>query len=83
MPLYRAPIMGRIGPNVFYCQGYSGHGVNVTHLAGQILADAISGTFERFDVFARVKPMVVPGAHALATPLVALGVLYYQLRDRL
>jgi glycine/D-amino acid oxidase-like deaminating enzyme len=83
VPIYRAPIMGRIGRNVFYCQGYSGHGVNVTHLAGQILADAISGTFERFDVFARVEPLLVPGAHVLATPLVALGVLYYKIRDKL
>ena len=83
VPLYRAPIMGRISPNVFYCQGYSGHGVNVTHLAGQILADAIAGTFERFDIFADIEPLVVPGARVLATPMVALGVLYYQVRDRL
>jgi glycine/D-amino acid oxidase-like deaminating enzyme len=83
VPIYRAPIMGRLGSNVYYCQGYSGHGVNVTHLTGQILADAIAGTFERFDLFASVKPLVLPGADALATPLVALGVMYYQLRDRL
>jgi gamma-glutamylputrescine oxidase len=55
----------------------------VTHLTGQVLADAIAGTFERFDLFASVKPLVLPGADALATPLVALGVMYYQLRDRL
>ena len=83
VPIYRAPLMGRVAPNVFYSQGYSGHGVNVTHLAGQILADAIAGTFERFDIFADVEPFIVPGAHALATPMVALGVLYYQIRDRL
>jgi glycine/D-amino acid oxidase-like deaminating enzyme len=83
VPVYRAPIMGRASPNVFYCQGYSGHGVNVTHLAGQILADAIAGTFERFDIFADVEPLIVPGAHRFATALVALGVLYYQVRDRL
>jgi gamma-glutamylputrescine oxidase len=83
VPITRVPIMGRISPNVFYCQGYSGHGVNVTHLAGQILADAVAGTMERFDLFADVKPFVVPGAHTFSTPLVALGVLYYQIRDRL
>lgn len=83
VPVNRVPQMGRISPNVFYCQGYSGHGVNVTHLAGQIMADAIGGTLERFDVFASVKPFVVPFAHSLSTPMVALGVLYYQIRDRL
>ena len=83
VPINRVPQMGRISPNVFYCQGYSGHGVNVTHLAGQIMADAIGGTLERFDVFASVKPFVVPFAHSLSTPMVALGVLYYQIRDRL
>ena len=75
--------MGKVADNVFYAQGYSGHGVNVTHLAGQILADAVAGTLERFDLFADVKPMRVPGAHAFAKPMVALGVLYYKLRDRL
>ena len=83
VPVNRVPQMGRISPNVFYCQGYSGHGVNVTHLAGQIMADAIGGTLERFDLFASVKPFIVPFAHSLSTPMVALGVLYYKIRDRL
>lgn len=83
VPLNRVPQLGRVAPNVFFCQGYSGHGVNVTHLAGRIMADAVGGTLEHFDLFARVKPVTVPGAHILRKPLVALGVLYYQLRDRL
>ena len=81
--LKRVPLLGRVAPNVFYCQGYSGHGVNVTHLAGQIMADAVAGTAERFDLFASVKPVAVPGAHLLRKPMTALGVLYYQIRDRL
>ena len=83
VPINRVPLLGRIAPNIFYSQGYSGHGVNVTHLAGQIMADAVAGTFERFDLFASVRPFVVPGAHVLSKPMVALGVLYYQIRDRL
>lgn len=83
VPLHRVPQMGRISSNVFYSQGYSGHGVNVTHLAGQILADAVAGTMERFDVFANIKPIRFPGAHTFRKPLVALGVLYYQIRDKL
>lgn len=83
VPVNRVPQLGRISPNIFFCQGYSGHGVNVTHLAGQIMADAIAGTFERFDLFADVKPFIVPGAYTFNKPMAALGVLYYQLKDRL
>lgn len=83
VPVNRVPQLGRISPNVFYCQGYSGHGVNVTHLAGQIMADAIAGTFERFDLFANVKPLIIPGASLFTKQLVTLGMMYYQIRDRL
>lgn len=83
VPVTRVPQLGRVAPNVFYCQGYSGHGVNVTHLMGKVLADAVAGTLEQFDLFADVKPFIVPGAHLLSKPMVALGVLYYQIRDRL
>ena len=48
IPLNRVPQFGRVAPNVFYAQGYSGHGVNVTHLAGQVLADVVAGNSERF-----------------------------------
>ena len=81
--LSRVPQMGRIAPNIFYSQGYSGHGVNVTHLAGQILADAIAGTFERFDVFEKIKPVKVPGSGVFSKQMVALGMVYYRLKDLL
>jgi len=79
----RVPQLGRISPNVFYSQGYSGHGVNVTHLAGQIVADAVAGTLERFDMFANIKPVVIPGAHTFSNQMVWLGMLYYKIKDRL
>ena len=47
------------------------------------MADAVAGTLERFDLFANVKPVIIPGAHLLRRPLVSLGMLYYRLRDRL
>jgi glycine/D-amino acid oxidase-like deaminating enzyme len=83
VPINRVPQLGRISSNVFYSQGYSGHGVNVTHLAGQIMADTVAGTFERFDMFANIKPIVIPGAHTFRNQMVALGVLYYKIKDRL
>jgi glycine/D-amino acid oxidase-like deaminating enzyme len=79
----RVPQLGRISPNVLYSQGYSGHGVNVTHLAGQIVADAVAGTLERFDMFANIKPIVIPGAHLFRNQMVWLGMLYYKIKDRL
>lgn len=78
----RVPQLGRISPNVLYSQGYSGHGVNVTHLAGQIVADAVAGTLERFDMFANIKPIVIPGAHTFRNQMVWLGIIYYKIKDR-
>lgn len=83
IPFNRIPQLGKISSNVFYSQGYSGHGVNVTHLAGQIMADAVAGTFERFDIFANIKPVLIPGAQRFNKQMVALGILYYQIKDRL
>ncbi len=83
VPVNRVPQLGRVSSNVFYCQGYSGHGVNVTHLAGRIMADAVAGTMEQFDLFADVPAVIVPGAHTFRKPMVSLGMMYYRIKDRL
>ena len=83
VPVNRAPQFGRVAPNVLYAQGYSGHGVNVTHVTGQILAEAIAGTSERFDVISKLKTVRLPGAATFSKQLVSLGMLYYGLKDRL
>jgi len=77
------PQMGRIANNIVYSQGYSGHGVNVTHLAGQIMADTVAGTLERFDIFADIEPFTIPGQRHFGKQMVALGMLYYKLKDKL
>ena len=79
----RVPVIGRLRDNVYYSLGYSGHGVNMTHAAGEILADAIGGTLEKLDLFERVGHWRIPLGQALGGQLVALGMLYYRLRDRL
>ena len=78
VPINRVPQMGRLAPNIIYSQGYSGHGVNVTHLAGQIMADTVAGTLERFDIFAGIKPLTIPGQHLFRNQMVALGMIYYK-----
>ena len=81
--LNRSLAVGRINDNVYYCQGYSGHGVTPTHMMGEILADAIGGTLERFDLFAEVEHLRLPGSRWMGNQIIALGMLYYKLLDRL
>jgi len=81
--LNRIPAVGRIHDNVYYCQGYSGHGVTATHLMGEILADAVGGTLERFDLFADMKHFRLPGSQWMGNQIIALGMMYYKVRDRL
>ncbi len=79
----RAPDFGRISPNIFYLQGFSGHGVALTGLAGKLVAEAICGQAERLDVFAKIKHHDFPGGKLLRTPALVLGMAWYQLRDKL
>ncbi len=79
----RAPNFGRLAPNVFYAQGFSGHGMSLTSLAGKLLAEAIAGTAERFDVFARIPHRDFPGGRLLRRPSLVMAMLYYRLRDLL
>ena len=81
--LNRVLTAGRIGDNVYYCQGYSGHGVTGSHLMGEVLADAVSGTLERLDLFADIKHFRIPGSRWIGNQLIALGMLYYRLKDKL
>jgi gamma-glutamylputrescine oxidase len=77
----RAPDFGRLAPNVFYLQGFSGHGMSLTGLAGKLVAEAIAGTAERFDVFARIPHRDFPGGSLFRRPSLVLAMLYYRLRD--
>ena len=77
----RAPDFGRLGDNVFYLQGFSGHGVALTTLAGDLVAEAVAGQAGRFDVLARLKHQRFPGGALLRTPTLALGMLWHRLRD--
>ena len=77
----RAPDFGRLGDNLYYLQGFSGHGVALTGLGGQLVAQAIAGQAGRFDVFARLKHRAFPGGALLRMPSLVLGTLFYRLRD--
>ena len=80
--LRRIPTLGRINGNVYYCQGYSGHGVCATHVMGEVMADAVTGTMERFDLFADMNHYRIPGTQWMGNQIIALGMLYYKMKDR-
>lgn len=80
----RFPQVGRLKqyPNVFYAQGYSGHGLNVTHWCARLLAEGIhAGHSTGLDIFSQVPHMTFPGGKALRSPLLALGMLWYRLKE--
>ena len=79
----RAPHFGRLAPDVYFLQGFSGHGIALAGIAGKLLAEALAGQAERFDVFARIQHRGFPGGTLARRPLLALAMLYYRLRDLL
>ena len=83
LTLTRFPHMGRLSPTVYFSHGDSGHGVTTTHLLGRILGEAVAGTAERFDVFARLPYFPFPGGKTLRVPLTVLGSWWYRMRDQL
>ena len=89
----RAPDFGRLATltgdgaqgfeNVYYLQGFSGHGLALTGLAGKLVAEAIDGDASRFDTFARIRHRPFPGGRLLRMPALVAGMAYYRLRDLL
>lgn len=81
--LSRLPYLGRVGKNVLSSSGYSGHGVGTATHAGKLLAEAVRGQSDGFDAFAALPTTPFPGGSALRAPLLALGMTWYALRDRI
>lgn len=81
--LNMAPHFGRLGDNVYFVQGFSGHGVALSGMAGRLVAEAIAGQASRFDLLSRIRHMPFPGGRLMRTPALVLGMWYYRLRDAL
>ncbi len=79
----RLPHVGRLEPNLFFAQGFSGHGIATANFAGKLIAEAIAGNNSRFEQFANLPIRTFPGGTLLRYPGMVLGMLYYSLRDRL
>ncbi|HEX7689334.1 MAG TPA: FAD-binding oxidoreductase [Burkholderiaceae bacterium] len=79
----RAPDFGRLAANVYYLQGFSGHGLALTGLAGRLVAEAMTADAGRFDLFARLRHRPFPGGDLLRTPALVLGMAWFRLKDLL
>ncbi|RKR02563.1 gamma-glutamylputrescine oxidase [Kushneria sinocarnis] len=79
----RAPHFGRLHDNILFVQGYSGHGMALAGLSGKLLAEAVAGQAERFDLFARLRHARFPGGAYLRTPLLVMATSLLKLRDQL
>lgn len=79
----RGPDFGRLDKNIYYLQGFSGHGVALTGMAGQLVAESIAGQAGRFDLLSKIKHHPFPGGKLMRTPALVLGMLYYQIKDLL
>ena len=80
---YRMPHFARVQNGIYSASGYSGHGVAMATMAGKIIAQAINGDLERFDVMSHVPTPGFPGGNRLRSPLLALALIWFAIRDRI
>jgi gamma-glutamylputrescine oxidase len=81
--LTRMPHFGKLTDQILFGFGYSGQGVAQATLGGKLLAEAVLGHEERFDVLARVPAKPFPGGRWVRRPLIAAGLFAYKLADAL
>lgn len=74
----RLPDLGRLSPTVFYAHGFSGHGIALTGLAGKLMAEAVAGTAERFDVFAGLEIQPFPRSRLLRQTALEARMAYWR-----
>ncbi|SPF81036.1 NAD(P)/FAD-dependent oxidoreductase [Pseudoprimorskyibacter insulae] len=79
----RMPNLARLDRNILTASGYSGHGLGTAVHAGQLMALAIEGQAAGFDAMAAVPTPRFPGGTAFRSPLLALAMTWFSLRDRL
>jgi len=78
----RIPQIGRLSSNVYYAQGYSGHGIATSHILAEVLAETIAGSLEEFDRLSNLKPVRLPLGERFGQSLLTLGMHYYQTLER-
>lgn len=79
----RLPFVAEVAPRVWSASGYSGQGVALAPLFGQILAEAVQGQNDRLRLVASLPAPAFPGGRWLRWPLLAGAMSWFALRDRL
>ncbi len=79
----RMPQLGKLAENVYYVQAYSGHGVAPTHIMARIIAEAMHGESDRFEMLSSIRHMAFPGGRYLRRPAYAVGMSYFKAKDYL
>lgn len=74
----RIPQLGRIRPNVFYAQAYSGHGIATSHIMAEIIAKAMTGDMQELEIFETVRHWRFPVGRRLGNLGLAVGMWYFQ-----
>ncbi|MPQ92978.1 FAD-binding oxidoreductase [Thioclava sp. JE_KL1] len=79
----RMPYFARPLKNALSASGFSGHGVAMGTMAGKIMAEAVAGQAERFDLMAGLKVPGFPGGSLLRSPLLVAAMTWFSMRDKL
>ena len=77
----RAPHWGRVGSNLYFAQGFSGHGIAAAGLAGRVIAESIDGQSARLDIYQRLRHVDFPGGRLMRTPALVLAMLWFRIKD--
>ena len=78
----RIPQMGRTADNIYYFQGYSGHGIATSHIFSEIMANAIAGDMTEYDHFSSIWHWRLPVNEWFGNQALALGMLWFKLAEK-
>lgn len=82
MTLNANPYIGQVTSHIYFANGFSGHGVALTGVAGRVVSEAILGNDERLKVFGEIPVPTVPGGKLLKSIAVKIGTMYYRFLDK-
>ena len=77
----RVPLLGRVTDNIYYSMGYSGHGVAPTHIAAEVIANAMEGNTQVLEAYEKINHWRIPFGQWFGNQIVALGMLYFRALD--
>jgi gamma-glutamylputrescine oxidase len=79
----RMPFVRELMPGLFNASGFCGKGVVLAPYVGRIVADAIAGERDEFELLADLHVPRFPGGAALRSPTLVAAMSFAALRDNL